>query len=256
MNDTKALAAHYHREGYVILPEMISAAAADRARERCLEALGMTEESGRHIEKDVVNFHSIYPWCFDIAQNLPLLDALEAILGEPNIMLWSSMIWYKEPRYEKFIPWHQDALFWPNMEPVKAVTAWVALGDVTPLNGGLKIAPGRRTQTLPHPEIHHQQSQLLIQCESPERFDEDAVDIVLKSGDVCLFDAYTLHSSGPNQTDRARIGCTLRYTTPEVKLNTDKWRRYRPEACMVRGQDRHRLNKDAEIQPPGIQSPA
>ena len=62
------------------------------------------------------------------------------LLG-PDLLLWSCSFVVKAPRSAGRYTWHQDATYW-GMEPPSGVSAWIALGDVGPENGGLRCLPG------------------------------------------------------------------------------------------------------------------
>ena len=71
-----------------------------------------------------------FRWAYELATHQRILDYAERILG-PDIVLWAMVFWYKEPHNSKYIPWHQDATYWP-MEPRINLTAWMALGPTFP----------------------------------------------------------------------------------------------------------------------------
>jgi hypothetical protein len=40
-----------------------------------------------------------------------LLDLCAEALG-PNLVLWATVFWLKQPGSTAYIPWHQDAVYW------------------------------------------------------------------------------------------------------------------------------------------------
>ena len=248
MNRTELLE-FYKNHGYLGPVDVFSKAEALNFRAEFFEAMGLTEESKSYIEQDIVNWHMKYAWCHEMAKNPTILDLLEAIFGDPNIVVWSSMIWYKEPDYNKYIPWHQDGAYW-SMEPKKTVTVWIALGESTPENGGLRFSPKVHNHIYEHPEIEDPSSQFITHCDQ-KLAEGRAVNITMQPGQACFFDMHTLHTSGPNKTDKARIGLSFRFTTPEVKFDLNHWQRYKPEICLVRGEDNYHLNREVVGEPPG-----
>lgn len=55
--------------------------------------------------------HLLFTWVNRLARHPRILDPVEDILG-PDILLWSSTFFIKEPRTSHFVSWHQDATYW------------------------------------------------------------------------------------------------------------------------------------------------
>ena len=53
--------------------------------------------------------HLVFPWINELMRNKNILDMVEDLIG-PNIMVWTSHLYPKEPGDQKFISWHQDSL--------------------------------------------------------------------------------------------------------------------------------------------------
>lgn len=62
------------------------------------------------------------------------------------------------------------------------------------------------------------------------------VDVVLESGEASLHHGHLFHASGPNGTDRRRIGAAIRYITPSMQQQTGD----RLLVAHVSGEDRYR----------------
>src|SRR5688572_22866732 len=87
--------------------------------------------------------------------NLWLLDdAFREAAFNPTVARWAAQLMgarqvrlledgaiYKEPQVGGKLNWHQDYAYWPLAQPL-AVTAWIALDDVTLENGCMKMALG------------------------------------------------------------------------------------------------------------------
>ena len=58
-----------------------------------------------------------------------VLDAVESIVG-PDILVWGTSFFIKEPRNRSFVSWHQDLTYW-GLDPADIVTAWIALSEST-----------------------------------------------------------------------------------------------------------------------------
>ena len=78
-----------------------------------------------------------------------VLDAVESIVG-PDILVWGTSFFIKEPRNKSFVSWHQDLTYW-GLDPADIVTAWIALSESTYENGAMRVIPATHTmQVVPH----------------------------------------------------------------------------------------------------------
>jgi hypothetical protein len=185
-------------------------------------------------------WHHHQRWAYELATSPAILDRVEEILG-PDLVLWAMFAWYKEPRTEKRIPWHQDASYWP-LEPKLNVTAWLALDHCDPDNGCLRVIPGTHRAAIDHVAVDDTTSWFNKGADPAAVDERQARDLVLQPGEFVLFNEGTLHGSEPNRSARPRLALSLRYTTPEVRLHGDKWGDDRVRAFQVRGRDRFGYN--------------
>ena len=181
--------------------------------------------------------HMTMPFVCRIAAHPGLLDRVESILG-PNLMLWGADFFIKPANSDKIVSWHQDLTYWGLGETDDEVTAWLALSDVSVEAGCMRFVPGSHQQRLlPHRDTFSDSNLLSRGQEIDVDVDEnDAVNVVLKPGQVSFHHGRIFHASGPNQSDHDRIGLAFRYITPEVEQQTVK----RDYGMMMRGVDRGR----------------
>jgi non-heme Fe2+,alpha-ketoglutarate-dependent halogenase len=64
------------------------------------------------------------PWFNTLIRHKRILDAIEDVIG-PNILVWTSTFFIKEPHSPTFAAWHQDGTYF-GLEPKEQVCAWVA----------------------------------------------------------------------------------------------------------------------------------
>jgi non-haem Fe2+, alpha-ketoglutarate-dependent halogenase len=62
--------------------------------------------------------------------------------------------------------------------------------------------------------------------------EEEAIDVVLRAGEMSLHDIDIVHGSGPNKSMEKRIGFVVRFVTPQTRPLEG-----RPPAILVRGRD-------------------
>jgi Phytanoyl-CoA dioxygenase (PhyH) len=69
------------------------------------------------------------PWFNDLIRHPRILDAIEDVIG-PNILVWTSTFFIKEPHSPTYAAWHQDGAYF-GLKPQEQVCAWVALTDAS-----------------------------------------------------------------------------------------------------------------------------
>ena len=229
--------ADYARGGFIFPIAAIdrNEAAKYRAEIETLEA-GTTGAQGGHDLNQFfrVNGHVVLPFLAEIARTPAILDAVETILG-PNLLVWSVELFIKEPGDGKAVSWHQDLTYWGMGETDEELTAWVALSDVTVEAGCMRFIPGSHMgRIVPHSDTLEPEN-LLSRGQEIAGVDETrAVHGPLAPGEMSFHHGRTFHASGPNRSTDRRIGCAIRYVTPEVR-QSDVGRDY---AMLVRGCDK------------------
>jgi non-haem Fe2+, alpha-ketoglutarate-dependent halogenase len=211
---TASQVAQYERDGIVfpipvLTPE--ETAGFRRSFDELADRLG-----GRPVAQALGHTQAFFRWAYDLGTHPRVLDAVEDILG-PDILLWTVSIFPKYPRDPGYISWHQDGTYW-GLDSVRVTTAWIALTDSTVDNGCMRVVPGsHRRPILPHRDTYAADNRLSRGQEIEVEVDErDAVDVVLRAGQMSLHHVNIIHGSNPNPSDGSRIGFAPRFTTPET----------------------------------------
>jgi non-haem Fe2+, alpha-ketoglutarate-dependent halogenase len=147
--------------------------------------------------------HLLFTWADRIAHDEGLLDAVESLIG-PDIMVWSSGVFWKAPRSGSYVSWHQDSTNFELDDAEKVVRAWVALTPATLENGTMRFLPGLHRQgQIPHRDLKAE-GELLSRGETIDlAIDETAtVAVEIDAGEVSFHHLHTPHGSGPNDSDR------------------------------------------------------
>jgi len=156
------------------------------------------------------------PFWVRLVSDQRLLDVAERFIG-PDIALFASHYICKPPKTGQAVLWHQDGAYWP-LEPMKVVTLWLAVNEVTPENGCMRVVPGtHRTQLTATRERRDVDNVLASETEL-EVDESDAVDIVLEPGDVEVHHPNIIHGSNANTSDRWRKGLTIRYIPTTTRI--------------------------------------
>lgn len=192
---------------------------------------------------------------FDFVTDPYLLDLVEAVIG-PDIVLWASSVFCKPAGVGLEVPWHQDGQYWP-IRPRATVTVWIALDDVTPENGCMRVIPGSHRMGEFSHDVSDREDLVLNNVLNDPRIDlTTAYDVVLEAGQLSLHDVDLVHGSQPNRSRRRRAGFAIRYMPASAHFdrsapmgsasNTVKVEFAERPLWLVRGVDRSGRN-DFEI---------
>ena len=169
-----------------------------------------------------------------LARHPAILDAVEDLIG-PNILVYTSTWFIKEPESTAIAAWHQDATYF-GLRPYVHVTAWLALTDATAENGCMEFLPGSHGGgQLPHRAgavagSVNRAGQAVV----GDVDDAPAVHAPLRAGEFSLHHTLCLHRSPPNRSPGRRIGLAISYIPTHVQHLGVK---HKTPAMLVRGVD-------------------
>ena len=75
----------------------------------------------------------LLPWAARLARDPRILDKVEDLLG-PDILIFTSTFFIKEPHSPTIAAWHQDSTYY-GLEPKEEVTVWIALTEASEAAG-------------------------------------------------------------------------------------------------------------------------
>jgi ectoine hydroxylase-related dioxygenase (phytanoyl-CoA dioxygenase family) len=121
-----------------------------------------------------------------------------------------------------------------GFEAGATTSAWIALADSVPENGCMRAVPDpRRRQPRPADAGADASRGPSNRRVTAVKVDEnEAVEVVLRAGEMSLHDIDIVHGSGPNHSREKRIGFVVRYVTPQARPLEG-----RPPAILARGRD-------------------
>ena len=175
------------------------------------------------------------PWFNTLIRHPRILDAIEDVIG-PNILVWTSTFFIKEPHSPTFAAWHQDGAYF-GFEPKEQVNAWVALTDASAEAGCMEQLSFHGAPRL----LHHAALGLANSINRAgqtimDEFDQSApVAMALRAGEFSLHHELAVHRSAPNNASHRRVGIGLNYIPTHVRVNGS----VRLRAMLVRGEDRY-----------------
>lgn len=238
---------HYHRDGYTPLGRVLE--------ERDIEEL-LTEEprfrpvSGYGSQTLFVTMQlcdvsePIRRIC-TLGNHIPMVTQLVG----PNVCLTHTQLLTKLPDSNgtsAAIAFHQDNGY-GELEPMTDVTVWIAVTPAVQGNGGLRIVPGSHRRGL----LAHGTDDV-NQALRKATDGEGAVPVDLAPGEGVAFSGLTVHGSGPNLSELARVGFYARYCEPSVRMLTEGGRSVLddPHSWMVAGVATRRDHTGSSTRPP------
>ena len=178
--------------------------------------------------------HVLLAWVHGLVSHPAILDAVSDLIG-PDILVYTSTWFIKEPESPAIAAWHQDATYF-GLRPHVHVTAWLALTDATADNGCMEFLPGsyRRGQ-LPHRAgVVAASVNRAGQAVTLEVDDAPAVHAPLRAGEFSLHHTLCLHRSQPNRSAGRRVGLAISYIPTSAQHVGVK---HKMPAMLVRGVD-------------------
>ncbi len=240
--------ADFRRDGFIfpipmLSPDEVSARLADLARYE--QWLGAPLPQAKERKWMTMPFAHL-PWFNALVRDPRVLDVVEDLIG-PDILVWTSTFWIKEPGSPHVAAWHQDNAYF-GLEPSEEVCVWLALTDATEEAGCMNVLSwnGETPKVL-----HHAAAQVDVSINRGtqtvvEAFDESRqVAMQLPAGSFSVHHGLCMHASAPNQAAHRRIGLGLNFIPAHVKVEGS----IRLAAMLVRGEDKWG-NFDL-IEPPG-----
>ena len=217
MSITAGQVRFFEEQGYLTGLDVHDAAEASAIRKAFdeLEAREGQENceiglQGRHIDQRFI---------WGLASETTILDCMEAIMGS-DILVLSTYFFCKYPRAtNKFVAWHQDVTYW-GLEPPFALTAWYAVDD-SDVEKRVHASYSRLASSGQLCRMANQAEPAICSASTrkslPDVDDNQAVDLILKAGQMSIHHGHLIHGSNPNRSQRRRCGLTIRYCPPHVK---------------------------------------
>jgi phytanoyl-CoA hydroxylase len=227
--------ARFHRDGYFIVPGLVSEKAISHLNaliDMALKPLlGPAEfeadvgypgapadrsAKGGETPRRLLHAYARHQAFRDWAGNDVVVATLRVLLDSEKIMLAQShhnCIMTKFPGYSSRTNWHQDSRYWSYDRP-EQITVWLALGDEVAENGALQLIPGSHYQDIERGRLD---GDLFLRTELHENQEliDQAVVANLKAGDVLFFHSRCFHAAGKNTTNAVKKSLVFTYHTQD-----------------------------------------
>lgn len=230
---TEQEVAAYRRDGFV---PRVSGFSRDEAQtlRRNLETFEKTLPPGPVERMWRRKLHVRLGWMRDLVGDARILDAVEDLIG-PDILVFNSTFFIKEPSSEAVTAWHQDATYF-GLEPYEHVTAWVAFSAASDASGCMQFVPGSHHWG----QLRHAARAVANSVNNgsqtiAESFDAAGARLApLEPGEFSLHHTLLVHQSESNRSGDRRIGVGISYIPCRVRHTGS----FRMGATLVRGVDR------------------
>ncbi len=228
---TENQTADYHRDGFLSPIEVFTKSEVASLRtnfENFENHFGGIDKAAT-VRTDL---HLLQNWAWSVVTNPRIVIPITQVLG-PNILLWSTQWFIKEPGDQKIVSFHQDANYW-GLEPHDVTTAWLALSDASIETGPMNFVRGSHLEELYGHTNTFAENNLLSRGQEINRtIDKNLCKLApLRTGEMSLHHIRTIHNSGPNNSKDRRIGMVLRYCATHVRQTKGS-----DTAVLVAGQD-------------------
>ena len=208
---TKLQIEQYHDEGFISPIRVISEQ----------EALSIKDEL-EQVEKEFPeeinsesrnNLHLSFAFLDALAHNKIIVDAIEDLIG-PDISLWASVMFIKEPSSKQYVSWHQDATYM-GLDSLDFPTPWIALSPSNIETGCMSMIAGSHKTKIQNHEDTFAENNILTRGQVIQDVDESmAVDLILQPGEMSIHHGAVIHGSQPNNSNQRRIGFSLQSYMP------------------------------------------
>ena len=198
----------YERDGFLIIPDLISGEECDRLKTEAKKILHQKAQSDLsvHVHASVSS-----PLYHEFHNHGRITDILKKIM--PNgVMFLSDKIVVKTADKTFATPWHIDCFYWPNTRPKLSV--WIPFDDATADNGTLTVIRGSHkkdwgmiSKALPNGEF-------VFQVADTDINKHDVVVCNVKRGAAIFFSDRLVHGSTPNSAGIDRYTVISTYQAP------------------------------------------
>jgi ectoine hydroxylase-related dioxygenase (phytanoyl-CoA dioxygenase family) len=225
---TDAQRTAYDRDGFIVVPDVFSAAEIEELRRVTDEFVaGSSRVSANDDTYDLEDTHSaaaprvrrlktphlIHPAYFRASRNNKVVAILKDLWG--SVRFDTGKLNMKSAGYGAPVEWHQDWAFYPHTNDDLAAVG-IMLDDVDLENGPMMVVPGSHKGPT---YDHHGPNGRFCGAMEPSRCDIDlsrALPCIGKAGSVTVHHVRAVHGSATNFSGRARRFLLFQYRAADA----------------------------------------
>lgn len=202
------LRAEYHRDGFVLVPDVLS---RDECAALKTEGLKVLADNARPGSTVFVGAAVASPRFRELADDRRLVGPLEQLLPG-GVMFLSDKLVFKSGVQRKATPWHTDRAYWLGTRPKLSV--WIALDDVTEANGALRVLPGGHHEDWRHDTGVGEDGEFDSRIRDLDGREDETIVVEMTRGSALYFSDRLPHSSTPNVAGTDRYAIISTYHEP------------------------------------------
>lgn len=211
--------AQYQRDGYVIVPDLISPEAAVEWKAHLKARL--------QAEGNLAIPSGVRVWMSDkmddysgrLLQSPRMVAILQQLIG-PDVEFLSYKAVFKNAQTAFSSPWHQDWAYWQGSAKI---SVWIALDDATPENGCLRLIPGSQRAVIEMKEVDDVKG-FGRRITDDQVAGQPIIDAPVPRGAGIFFHDLTLHASCPNINGADRWSVIPTYRNAATPDSSTVWK--------------------------------
>ncbi len=201
-------AACYERDGFFIMPDLITAADCDRLKVEARKVLDEHAPPDASVHLHVAHVSEPFR---ALAEDPRMVELLQPLMPR-GIMFLSDKIVYKAPDKTFPTPWHVDFYYWRDTRPKLSV--WIPLDDATAENGTLTVVPGSHKRDWRMAKMNLPSGEFSVTIDNGDWQEGDVVTCAIKRGTAIVFSDRLVHGSTPNTAGKDRYAIIGTYQAP------------------------------------------
>jgi hypothetical protein len=150
-----------------------------------------------------------------------IVKAINQLTGFKDLQVWHDQIQYKPAENGGCAAWHQDAPFWPTIEPDTPVSAWIPFDDADIENGCMWMVPGSHKWGNQIEHVCSKNDHLKSLPEFKYVVGIDSSEVIearpcpVRRGEIHFHHSLTWHGSPENSSPRPRRALAIHYMNSE-----------------------------------------
>lgn len=222
MRDFSKAAEEYSENGFAIIRDVIPMDLVEEARAHIAWLMEKYPDvRPEHLHHPLIRNDAFW---VRLISDPRLTDLAEYFLG-PDTACFTAHYICKPPIDGQPVLWHQDGAYW-KLEPMQALTVWLAVDRSSTENGCLRMIPGSHRIPLHAPSLRTDTENMLYSITDEELVREwvdkaGIVDIELNPGDVSIHHPHLLHCSEANTSPLRRAGLDIGYISASTRVSSD-----------------------------------
>jgi ectoine hydroxylase len=203
----ETLRANYERDGFLIVPNLLSGEECARLKEEAHRVLNEVGKPGT----TVCLYAALNNAAFRALSEDPRVVGLLSAVMPGGVMFLNDKIVFKAADRAFATPWHIDYFYWKGTRP--KVSVWIPLDDAAAENGTLTVVPGSHLKEWKS-KAGGVDGDFFNVADSEEWKDTEVVTCAMERGGAVVFSDRLMHGSTANTARKDRYVIIGTYQAP------------------------------------------